>query len=346
MTIIDIPFIVIILVLAGYCAKLKLQQPSFSSDDMSDRTAQEAVVSNNDVMQYIRDTTDCIKPLMDAKGIEFVIKCTPESMMGWIDTDKMDKILLLLLSDMIKGHKSGCKITFDVTTDKNYDKLIIRINDNGEMMLNMSIRMIYQMISFRHGRISHTYYEGQGNLVIIQLPIRKNLLMPSEEEQKNKTTPHFGEMPTAFHIPSNIQLNVPTIELPTGYDSDNHTMRTLVQQAYNSTDQQYLQRATRCIHEHLSDSEYSREDFARDMGSSVSTLYNKIHALTGSNVTNFVRDIRIKAACRLAKEHPDLRVSDIAYQVGFKDPKYFATSFKRVMGIQPKEYFAQLRIKS
>ena len=45
----------------------------------------------------------------------------------------------------------------------------------------------------------------------------------------------------------------------------------------------------------------------------------------------------------MAKENPDLRVSDIAYQVGFKDPKYFATSFKRVMGTQPKEYFAEIR---
>ena len=29
--------------------------------------------------------------------------------------------------------------------------------------------------------------------------------------------------------------------------------------------------------------------------------------------------------------------------VGFKDPKYFATSFKRVMGVQPKEYFLKVR---
>ena len=45
----------------------------------------------------------------------------------------------------------------------------------------------------------------------------------------------------------------------------------------------------------------------------------------------------------LAKENPDLRVSDIAYQVGFRDPKYFATSFKRVTGMQPKEYFQKVR---
>ena len=46
-----------------------------------------------------------------------------------------------------------------------------------------------------------------------------------------------------------------------------------------------------------------------------------------------------------AKENPDLRVSDIAYQVGFKDPKYFATSFKRVTGMQPKESIMQARVR-
>ena len=72
-------------------------------------------------------------------------------------------------------------------------------------------------------------------------------------------------------------------------------------------------------------------------------ISRQIKALTGKSITNFARDIRIKTACRLAREHPELRVSDIAYQVGFKDPKYFATSFKRVTGMKPKEFFAQLR---
>ena len=93
----------------------------------------------------------------------------------------------------------------------------------------------------------------------------------------------------------------------------------------------------------MMDTDYDRDTFASDMGCSVSTLYNKIRKLTGKSVTDFSRDIRIKKACQLAKEDHDLRVSDIAYQVGFKDPKYFATSFKRVMGTQPKEYFAEVR---
>jgi AraC-like DNA-binding protein len=79
------------------------------------------------------------------------------------------------------------------------------------------------------------------------------------------------------------------------------------------------------------------------MGASASTLYNKLRALTGKNVTVFIRDIRIQTAIKLAKDNPDLRVSDIAYRVGFRDPKYFATTFKKVTGKQPKEYFDEIR---
>ena len=116
-----------------------------------------------------------------------------------------------------------------------------------------------------------------------------------------------------------------------------------IKQTAPSTDNEFLQRAIDCLDAHLSDSDYDRDAFARDMGASASTLYNKLRALTGMNVSGFIRNHRIKTACKLAQQHPDLRVSDIAYRVGFKDPKYFATTFKKEMGIQPSEYFEEIR---
>ena len=46
----------------------------------------------------------------------------------------------------------------------------------------------------------------------------------------------------------------------------------------------------------------------------------------------------MKEARRLAENQPDLRVSDLAYKVGFRDPKYFATCFKKEFGVQPSEF--------
>ena len=37
-----------------------------------------------------------------------------------------------------------------------------------------------------------------------------------------------------------------------------------------------------------------------------------------------------------------IRISDLAYRVGFQDPKYFATAFKKQFGVTPTEYLEGL----
>ena len=109
-----------------------------------------------------------------------------------------------------------------------------------------------------------------------------------------------------------------------------------------SPENDFLEKAVGCVHAHLDDSDYDRERFASDMGMSASSLYNKLRAVTGMNATSFIRDIRMKEACRLAKTTPGIRVSDLAYSVGYKDPKYFSTIFKKEFGMQPSEYIESI----
>ena len=332
MTFINIIFITIILLLTAYCAKLKLRQAD--SESISPHFGETKLnVSNNDVMQYIREITGAFLPYMESKGIKFSVKCTPEGMMGWIDTDKIGKTLLLLIADMAKDTPSDGRIIVNVNSNSSYDKVFIYMHDKGPKIGNMGYSIAQYFVHLHQGKISSSYYEGQGNSLAIEIPITKNAFQAITSAE--------GATP-AFNIPNNIELHVPSIDLPLPHEAGGNSLEAIFS-PQQSADQEYLQRAVRCINEHIMDSDYDRETFAADMGSSVSTLYNKIRSLTGKNITNFVRDIRIRTACRLAKENPDLRVSDIAYQVGFKDPKYFATSFKRVMGVQPKEYFNDLR---
>jgi len=59
--------------------------------------------------------------------------------------------------------------------------------------------------------------------------------------------------------------------------------------------------------------------------------------MTGQSYTNFVRDIKMKAAMKLQQENPNIRISDLAYAVGFSDPKYFSACFKKYYGKLPSE---------
>lgn len=342
MVVINIIFLVILLLLAVYCLKLKfLERPkNVSSLSLKEVCLQ---VSNHDVMHYIRDVAEHLEDDMENKQIEFNYKCTPESMMGWADIDAVEKGTILMLTEMCGNTPEHGKITLEAFANSTYDAITIRLNDNSSIPLRLSLIIVRQLVSLHHGTIQSEFYEGQGNMVIAQLPIKKDRYLKEEIVESGQEAQMKVTDPSAFHIPTNIKLNIPTIDLPEGASDGSQSLGSLVQQAYNSPDQKFLQRAVKCINDHIDDSDYDRDSFAADMGASASTLYNKLRALTGKNVTAFIRDIRIQTACKLAKENPELRVSDIAYRVGFKDPKYFATTFKKVMGAQPRDYFERLR---
>ena len=105
----------------------------------------------------------------------------------------------------------------------------------------------------------------------------------------------------------------------------------------------FVERARQFVLDHLEDEDYDREALAADMGSSSSTLYNKLRAINGMNVSAFIRDIRMQEAKRIATTTPDIRISDLAYRVGFRDPRYFSTCFKKHFGMQPTEFLDTLQ---
>ena len=92
------------------------------------------------------------------------------------------------------------------------------------------------------------------------------------------------------------------------------------------------------MNRHLDDSSFDVPQFVDEMATSRTTLHKKMKSLTGLNTTGFVRSVRLKAACRIMDENKNIRISELAYKVGFNDPKYFSICFKKEFGMQPTEY--------
>ena len=111
----------------------------------------------------------------------------------------------------------------------------------------------------------------------------------------------------------------------------------------SNPDQAFITRATEIVMQHLSDGDYNRESFAKDMAMGESTLYNKVKATTGQTVIAFITSIRLKEAQRIIRSNPNILISDVATQVGFNTPKYFSKCFKKEFGIFPKEYAEKLK---
>jgi AraC-like DNA-binding protein len=98
-----------------------------------------------------------------------------------------------------------------------------------------------------------------------------------------------------------------------------------------------LAQAIEVVEENLANFDFTHDQLIDAMNTSKSTLYRKIKSLTGLSPSEFVRNIRLKHACIMLKNETG-NVSDIAYAVGFNDPKYFSTCFKAEFGVSPREY--------
>ena len=109
--------------------------------------------------------------------------------------------------------------------------------------------------------------------------------------------------------------------------------------AYTTLDEKFLEKATSLIEENISNEDFKLDDFVSEMNVSKSTLYRKINALTGMPCNEFIKDTRLRKAAILMKEKT-ASVSEIAYTVGFGQPKYFTYCFKKKFGMSPTEYMA------
>ena len=74
-----------------------------------------------------------------------------------------------------------------------------------------------------------------------------------------------------------------------------------------------------------------------------STAFRKLKSLTGLTFPAFLRNIRMKAACRIMEEKKGIKIAELAYGVGYSDPAYFSVCFKKEIGVSPAEYMEQLR---
>ena len=454
--------------------------------------------AQGDVMRYIRETAQYLEPLIAKKKMKYTIECHPESMMGWIDTDKLDKIIYNLVSNAAKYCRENGEVNVIVTTNDKFDRIRIVVSDTGfgipkdkmktlyrpfqdgayrqnkNIGTGLGLALTHDLVYLHRGTIKCESEIDKGTTFTIELPINKEAYSSDQIYENGQITFTSSKNPYIEHKESQTEINavLNLNELPQDHDTslliveDNPELLMLMHQLmstyYNiyiaqngiealdiihkktidliisdimmpemdgfeltrqlkydpdyahlpiilltakremddeqralllgaddyltkpfklkelkirvdniiqnrkrirvenkqpeelqeeaphepTPDELFLSRARQQVLNHLGDDDYDRDALASDMGASASTLYNKLRAIANVNVTTFIRGIRMDEARRIATENPDIRISDLAYRVGFRDPRYFSTTFKKHFGMQPTEFLDSLKQKS
>ena len=101
-----------------------------------------------------------------------------------------------------------------------------------------------------------------------------------------------------------------------------------------------ITRAKQYIYENQTE-DLSLGQVAKAVHTSIFYFCKMFRKSTGLNFTDYVSRIRVEKAKNLLLNH-NLRVSEIAYEVGFQSLTHFNRVFKKIMGQSPTDYRGQL----
>ena len=86
-------------------------------------------------------------------------------------------------------------------------------------------------------------------------------------------------------------------------------------------------------------SEFGVQELADEMRMNRSVLSKKLNAEAGQPTAQFIRNYRLDIAKKMITENVSNRnITEIAYRVGFNDPKYFTRCFTKQYGVSPSSY--------
>lgn len=114
------------------------------------------------------------------------------------------------------------------------------------------------------------------------------------------------------------------------------TFENVAEAVLNPQDQVFVDKATRLVLAHLSDTNFNIDRLCREMAMSRTLFYGRLKTLTGQSPQDFMRLIRLEQAAIFLKQGDS--VLEVSVKAGFVNVKYFSTVFKKHFGVSPSKY--------
>ena len=104
----------------------------------------------------------------------------------------------------------------------------------------------------------------------------------------------------------------------------------------------FMERVMEIMEAHYMDSEFGVQEFCDALGMSRTVASKHLNAEAGLPVGQFIRNYRLNMAKELLSTKTGNRnITEIAYKVGFNDPKYFTRCFAKMFGMSPSAFMGE-----
>lgn len=306
-------------------------------------------------------------------GTEFIVRIPIER--SYYDEEQIDDEVISLRQTAIDYEDTPEDVIAEVQELATKANSILLVEDNEEL-LNLMTKLLgreYNVFTAENGKEGIIVLENEdvdlivsdimmpemdgiefckyvkGHLEISHIPV---ILLTAKNKEEDRAEAYEIGADAFISKPFNLTVlharirNLLKYKARMAHDLKNQIVFEVKDLNYTSLDEDFIQRAINCVNNHLEDPNFDQAQFADEMLTSKSTLYKKLKSLAGLNTSSFIRNVRLKAACRIMEEKGiNIRVSELAYAVGFNDPKYFSSCFKKEFGMLPSEYIERFIIE-
>lgn len=103
----------------------------------------------------------------------------------------------------------------------------------------------------------------------------------------------------------------------------------------NKEEERFMEKALEELRRLYKDPNLDVARFCQAMGMSKTLLNTRLQESFGQSIGQFIRVYRLAVSREILESGSDMTVSEVAYEVGFNDPKYFTRCFAKEFGIPP-----------
>ncbi len=287
------------------------------------------------------------------------------------DKNEIRKDIVSEINDKQSGYINFIKENDNEDNDKNNNKTILIVEDNVELIRLMKhiLSKSYKILTASNGQEAlEILKDNSVNIVVsdIMMPVMNGLelcktmksanifssipiiLLTAKNNLDDKmacynagadefiTKPFemkYLEMRISNLIAINIKYKLSLKEeINYNISSSNSSV----------VDQDFIDSVIKIIEKNLSLCDFDVNMLSEELNVSKSTLYRRMKAITGLSTVEFVRKVKMKHSALLLKTNKTVSVTDVAYAVGYSDPRYFSACFKSEYKITPSEYAKQV----